>query len=105
MFLCDLGVMTTCSDAECLASILNTIKTRRGTAANGVIVMRKGKLRSEIMDECPDEFREELSLWIDSVEQEFKSILNHLESVKGLDDLHKIEDVRRDLDEMCDGLY
>jgi hypothetical protein len=67
--------------------------------------MRKGELRQEILSDCPDEFRETLEDWLNGIEANLKNIIEALDSVKGLGDLHKIEGARNDLDEMCDGLY
>ena len=67
--------------------------------------MRKGKLRKEIIDQCPEEFRDCLGDWINDLELCFKDILSKLDDVNNLGDLHMIEDVRNDLSEMCDGLY
>lgn len=67
--------------------------------------MRRGELRKEILDDCPDDFRDTLDGWINGVESNFKSILETLDDVRGLDDLHKIQCARNALDEMCDGLY
>lgn len=67
--------------------------------------MRKGEIRNNILAESPEEFSEQLVSWIDDIEANLKDILNTLDGIKGLDDLHKIEDARNALDKICDGLY
>ena len=66
--------------------------------------MAKGKLRNEIIDECPEEFKDTLKSWIDNLETELGYVLSKLD-VSSLDDLTNIIDAQNALDVIIDELY
>lgn len=66
--------------------------------------MNKGELRQKIMDECPDEFSEELGCWIDDLENLLHSALDNFD-VKSVQDLHRIEDAQQAIEDIRVGLY
>ncbi len=66
--------------------------------------MFKGKLRNEIMEDCPEEFKEELKDWIDDLEAKLNSVLSELD-IDSLSDLRNIEDAKEELEQIADGLY
>lgn len=66
--------------------------------------MSTGKLRKEILDACPEDFTDELSGWIDDVESRLSDALGSFD-IDGVDELHKIEDAKRSIEELKDDLY
>lgn len=66
--------------------------------------MQKGELRTKILDECPDDFREVLECWINDVEHLLHGTLDHFD-IDGVDDLHKIGDAKRAIEDIHGGLY
>lgn len=66
--------------------------------------MKLGELREEIIDICPSDFNNDLTIWIDKVEGLIVDTLPHFE-ICGIEDLHKIEDGIRAIEEVKDGLY
>jgi len=66
--------------------------------------MNKGELRSKILDECSDEFRDTLSCWIDEVEALLYEALRNFD-IDEVADLHRIEDAKREIEAIYEGLY
>lgn len=66
--------------------------------------MKKGELRTKIMDECPEGFEDTLKDWIDNLEQSVGHVIDELDIVC-ISDLGKIEDAKSALDDIHDGLY
>jgi hypothetical protein len=60
--------------------------------------------RSAIMDECPDDFRDTLSGFIDDIESQLGSGLDYFK-INSLSDLNKIEDGVSFLVDLKDSLY
>ena len=66
--------------------------------------MTKGELRSEIMDNCPEEFEEELKDFIDKLEGLVGEIVSELD-ISSVGDLDKIESAYNLADDLSDALY
>jgi len=66
--------------------------------------MTRGERRNLILENCPDEFREELQSHIYDIECELTSILDKLD-ITDISDLSNIEDARRLVDDLNDSLY
>lgn len=66
--------------------------------------MQKGELRKKILDESPDEFLDTLVDWVDDLESMLVDVLSYFD-IGGVDDLHKIEDAKREIEDITDGLY
>lgn len=66
--------------------------------------MRMGELRNEILDQCPEAFRERLVDWIDDLELELLKVACDLD-INATADLAKINDAQNALADICEGLY
>ena len=66
--------------------------------------MRKSELREEIMEGCPESFRDDLSSSIDKLEGIIGDILGEL-SIDDISDVGRIEEAHRLTDDLCDALY
>ena len=66
--------------------------------------MNRGELRKEILENCPDEFDEELNVFISKVEGLVDDILSSL-VINDISELYKIEEAYELADNLHDGLY
>jgi len=63
-----------------------------------------GQKRKKIMDECPEEFEDELKSFIDEVESEVGSIVDLLD-ISSIDELHQIEEAQKIATNLADDIY
>lgn len=61
--------------------------------------------RSDIMDDCPEEFEDKLKDIVDYMEGKFGEIKDLLESIQNIDDLDKIRDACAIADQINTDLY
>lgn len=61
--------------------------------------------RSDIMDECPEEFEDKLKEIVDYMEGKFGEIKDVLESITSIYDLDKVSDACAIADELNTDLY
>jgi hypothetical protein len=66
--------------------------------------MNKGELRSEIMDICPEDFEDELKIFIDKLEGLAGEIVGELD-ITSISDIGKIESAYDLADDLADALY
>jgi len=66
--------------------------------------MRKGELRTKIMDECPEGFEDVLKDFIDHLEGKVDKIVDGL-NISNISDLGKIEDTQDMAKSLMDSLY
>ena len=63
-----------------------------------------GKRRENILRRCPEDFREELSDWIDEIESEVMDIADLLE-INGTEELDDIDTAKGRVQELARELY
>jgi len=66
--------------------------------------MNKGQRRKNILDDCPDEFHDELESFINEIENEVNNIINEL-SITSISELGRIEEAYNLADDLADSLY
>jgi len=66
--------------------------------------MKQGELRRKLTDECPEEFLEYLEDWCNDLESLLSDALGNFD-IDGVEDLHKIEDAKRAVEDIKDGMY
>lgn len=66
--------------------------------------MNRGNIREDIISKIPEQYHEDLSPWIDDIEQKLGAFADDL-NISSIDELSRIEDVRRDIEELKDGLF
>ena len=66
--------------------------------------MNKSELRSEIMDNCPEEFEDELKDFIDKLEGLVGEIMGELD-ITNISDIGRIAEAYDLADNLADGLY
>lgn len=64
----------------------------------------RGELREKILDECPDDFRDELADWINDLEQRMEEIVDLLD-ISSVHDLSDIEDAKSKLEDLKDAIW
>ena len=64
----------------------------------------QGELRAEIMKDCPEDFKVELSAWIDDVGFRVKSIRDLLE-IDGIGQIGQVEEAHGIAKDLSDFLY
>lgn len=64
----------------------------------------RGKWRSEIINDCPEEFKPTLNSWIDKIESCVNDITSNL-TVTSVDDLSSIADAMCDAEKLGDNIY
>ncbi|MFW0776329.1 MAG: hypothetical protein ACN2B6_01235 [Rickettsiales bacterium] len=69
----------------------------------------KGKLRKNIITLVEDKLSEddlcEIGIFIDDIERAAQDAADIFDDIRGIDDLHKIEDAKKAIDELADALY
>lgn len=60
--------------------------------------------RSDITDDCPEEFAEQLNTFLDHIEYRVREIRDSLD-ISGVGDLQNIESAYDDAKILCDDLY
>lgn len=63
-----------------------------------------GRLRTKIMDNCPEEFEDELKVFLDDIENEVNKIKD-LMDITSIKRLSEIETAFDKLEELADDLY
>jgi hypothetical protein len=66
--------------------------------------MNKGELRNEILENCPEEFHDELKEYIDKLESLVDEIVCEL-NIDSISDIGNIETAYNLADDLADGLY
>ena len=66
--------------------------------------MKTGELRSSVMDNCPEDFEQELKNFIDNIEGLVNDVLSLME-IDHIDDIGRLEDAHDELKDLSKGLY
>lgn len=67
--------------------------------------MKKSELREKILDECPDEFKNDLEDWINEIEELINESLKSLEGSIDTMDIEDFNDAWQMLNDLSYGIY